>query len=218
MRTIKVTGRGRLKLRPDLTVITLSLNGGSEDYADTLRRSSKDTERLRDVLAGLGFDRAELKTLSFHVDTVFESYEERGVYKRRFLGYKFYHTLKLEFPSDNELLGRVLYGLSACPVQPELQLSYTVRDREAAKNALLADAVANARAKAEVLSQAAGMTLKGLQSIDYSWGELNLEVRPMNRGVLMAKADAATAESYSLDIEPDDIEVADTVTLIWEIA
>ena len=166
MRTIKVTGRGRLKLRPDMTRITLSLEGGSQDYADTLRRSSKDTETLREVLADLGFDRAELKTLSFHVDTEFESYEERGVYKRRFLGYKFYHMLKLEFPSDNELLGRVLGALAACPVRAELQLSYTVRDREAAKNALLASAVSDARTKAGVLTRAAGLRLKELQSID----------------------------------------------------
>ena len=217
MRTIKVTGRGRLKLRPDMTRITLSLEGGSEDYADTLRCSSKDTETLREVLAELGFDRGELKTLSFHVDTEFESYEERGVYKRRFLGYKFYHTLKLEFSSDNELLGRVLAALAACPVRAELQLGYAVRDREAAKNALLASAVSDARTKAEALTQAAGLRLKQLQSIDYSWGELNLEVRPMNRGLMMAKADGAAAESYSLDIEPDDVEVADNVTLIWEI-
>lgn len=217
MRTIKVTGRGRLRLRPDMTVITMSLTGGSDDYADTLRRSSKDTERLREVLAGLGFDRGELKTLSFHVDTQFESYEERGVYKQRFLGYQFFHTLKLEFLSDNELLGRVLYELGVCPVQPELQLSYTVRDREAAKNALLASAVSDARSKAEVLTQAAGLRLKELQSIDYSWGELNLEVRPMNRSLMMAKGAASAEEGYRLDIEPDDVEVSDTVTLIWEI-
>ena len=216
MRTIKVTGRGRLKLRPDMTVVTMSLSGGSPDYAETMRRSSEDTEALRELLTGFGFDRAELKTLSFQVDTEYESYQEEGVYKQRFAGYRFYHTLKLEFPSDNERLGRMLYALARCPVQPEIQLSYTVRDKEAAKNALLAGAVADAKAKAAVLAGSADMTLKELQSIDYSWGELNLEVRPMNRGAMMAKS-AAPEAAYDLNIEPDDVEVTDTVTLIWEI-
>ena len=42
----------------------------------------------------------------------------------------------------------------------------------------------------------------------------------MNR-MLMAEdccAAPASAPGYDLDIEPDDIEVSDTVTVIWEIA
>ena len=217
MRTIKVTGRGKIKLHPDTTVVTMSLTGGSPDYAETLRRSSEDTETLRELLTGFGFGRDDLKTLNFHVDTEYEGYQEDGAYRQRLVGYKFFHTLKLEFPSDNARLGALLGALARCPVQPELQLSYTVRDRETAKNALLAAAVADAQAKAAVLASAAGMTLGALQSIDYALGEPDLAVRPMNRGVLMAKS-AAPEAAYDLNIEPDDIEAADTVTLAWEIA
>jgi hypothetical protein len=36
---------------------------------------------------------------------------------------------------------------------------------------------------------------------------------------MLAKSMAADAEeSYEMNIEPDDIEVSDTVTLVWEIA
>lgn len=78
------------------------------------------------------------------------------------------------------------------------------------------------RKKASVLTQAAGVTLKDIQNIDYSWGEIDFEYCPMNR-MLMADecpADPMVAEgaSYDMDIEPDDIEVSDTVTLLWGIA
>lgn len=33
----------------------------------------------------------------------------------------------------------------------------------------------------------------------------------------MMSAPNATADSYSMDIEPDDIDVTDTVTVVWEI-
>ena len=71
------------------------------------------------------------------------------------------------------------------------------------------------------LTQAAGVTLKGIQSIDYSWGEIDFEYKPMN-GMLMADEYLAapmaiSGTSYDMDIEPDDIEVSDTVTVIWEI-
>ena len=217
MKTIKVTGRGKLRVRPDMTRISVTLEGLWPDYGETLRRSSEDTEQLRALLEPFGFARTDLKTLSFNVDTEYEGYQENNVYKQRFVGYRFRHQLKLEFDSDNALLGKLLYALANCPVNPEFRISYTVRDSEKAKNELLGQAVRDARAKAEVLTCAAGVTLKELQTIDYSWGQLDLEVRPMNRA-LMAKAEAQADGAYALDIEPDDIEITDTVTVIWEIS
>ena len=90
-----------------------------------------------------------------------------------------------------------------------------MKDTEEAKNALLGKAVADAKAKAQVLAQAAGVTLKDIQKIDYSWGELDLEVNPMGR-MTLAKS-CAVANSYDMNIEPDDIQVSDTVTVEWEI-
>ena len=168
MRTIRVTGKGQIKVKPDMTRITLSLEGIYPEYSETLRRSSEDTERLKDLLTGFGFERYELKTLNFSVDTEYESYKDKGTYKQRFVGYKFHHLMKVEFDSDNDRLGRVLYALANCPVKPEFRLSYTVKDPEVAKNELLGKAVTDARAKATVLTQAAGVSLKDIQNIDYS--------------------------------------------------
>ena len=215
MRTIHVTGKGQLKLKPDITRITMTLEGVYPDYGETLRHSSEDTEALKDVLSGFGFARTDLKTLNFSVDTEYESYREREVYKQRFIGYRFQHMLKVEFPSDNERLGRILYALANCAVSPEFRLSYTVSDPEAAKNELLAKAVGDAKEKASVLARSAGVTLQCIESIDYSWGEIDIEYRPMER--LAKPAQALMAKSYALDIEPDDIEISDTVTVIWEI-
>ena len=221
MRTIRVTGSGRIKVRPDRTRITITLEGTYPDYDKTLQHSSEDTEQLRELVTGFGFAPEELKTLYFHVDTQYEGYQEDGVYKQRFLGYRFQHTMKLEFDSDNERLGRVLYALANCPVKPEFRLSYTVKDPEAAKNELLGKAVTDAQEKASVLTQAAGISLKDIQSIDYSWGQINFEVQPMNRMLMgddcLAAPMVAEGASYDMVIEPDDIEVSDTVTVIWEI-
>ena len=188
MRTIRVTGKGNLKVKPDLTRITLSVEGTFPEYGEALRRSSQDTEQLKDLLAKYGFARSDLK---------------------RLVGYKFRHQMKVEFESDNDRLGKVLYALAHCAVKPEFRLSYTVKDPEAAKNELLGKAITDACEKAAVLTKAAGITLKAIQNIDYSWGQINFEVQPMNQ-MLMAEecceAPAAAYGSYDMDIEPDDIE------------
>ena len=96
-------------------------------------------------------------------------------------------------------------------MKPEFGISYTVSDPEAVKE------------RASVLTSAADVTLKEIQSIDYSWGEIDFEVRPMGRA-LMDDADCCMDSAldaggdYDLDVEPDDINVSDTVTVIWEIA
>lgn len=221
VRTIRVTGKGQIKVKPDMTRITISLEGRYPEYSETLRKSSQDTERLKDLLTAFDFERSDLKTLNFSVDTEYESYKDQGTYKQRFVGYEYHHLMKVEFPSDNDRLGKVLYALAHCPVKPEFRISYTVRDQEAAKNDLLRRAVTDAKGKALILTQAAGVELRDIQSIDYSWGEINFEVQPMDR-MLMADACLAPPKSaengsYDMDIEPDDMSINDTVTVVWEI-
>ena len=77
----------------------------------------------------------------------------------------------------------------------------------------------DAKAKAAVLTRAGGVALLDIQTIDYSWGEIDLEYRPMNADLIATRAVgmAKAANSYDLDIQPDDIRVSDTVTVVWEI-
>ena len=77
MRTIRVTGKGQIKVHPDMIRITMTLTDRCKDYAETLRQSSEDAETLKDVLSDFGFERSELKTLRFDVDTEYESCKER---------------------------------------------------------------------------------------------------------------------------------------------
>ena len=214
-----MTGKGQIKLKPDTTRITIDLEGVCPEYSEALRRSSEDTEQLKELFTAFGFERSDLKTLDFSVDAEYESYQEKNSWKRRFLGYKYRHSMKIEFASDNDRLGRILYALANCSAKPEFRLSYTVSDPEAAKNELLGKAVTDAREKACVLTKAAGVSLKDIQSIDYSWGEIDFEVRPMTRidppGA--SYEETCSDKSYDLNVEPDDINISDTVTVIWEI-
>lgn len=54
-----------------------------------------------------------------------------------------------------------------------------------------------------------------VQSIDYSWGEIDIRTYPVDR--FEVRKSYALEPSYDIDIEPDDIDVKDTVTIEWEI-
>ena len=130
MKTIRVTGTAKTALRPDVTVVTMTLQGTEPEYSKALSRASREAETLRDVLERLSFKREELKTLSFDVNTEYEGYEEAGVWKQRFTGYRFEHMLKVSFDSENERLGEVLTALADSAVSPMLQLSYAGNEVE----------------------------------------------------------------------------------------
>lgn len=217
-RTIKVTGKGRLLLKPDLIRLLINLEGVYERYEEVLQKSAEQTQILRDCFKSSGFADSDLKTLSFHINVEYENYrDKKSEWKKRFAGYKFIHNMKLEFEADNQLLGEVLYALAHCPVRPEFRIVYAVKDEAAAKNQLLAQAVRDSRQKAEVLAQAAKVSLGDIMNIDYSWEEISFAVSSANRIAApygLMESDCADCE---INIEPDEIEVSDTVTVIWKI-
>ena len=215
MRTIRVTGKGQIRLRPDTTRIRLKIGDVLPQYGEAVRQSAEDTERLRDLLTGYGFQRSDLKTLDFGVDPEYESRKEKGAYVQQLVGYRYRHTMKIEFPSDNERFGRILFALAGSPVRPEFGISYTLKDPEAAKNELLAKAVSDARQKAALLADAAGVALKDVQSVDYSWGQIDFEIHPLREKSMMSAG--LECDAFAMNVEPEDIEAEDSVTVIWEI-
>ncbi len=220
MRTLRVTGKGRLTLRPDLTRVVVTVSDVCADYAVAMRQSAERTGELRERLSALGFAPDELKTLELRTDAEHEGYEENGVWKNRFVGYRYTHRMKLEFACDGQKLGAVLSALSGCRARPEFSVLYTLKDPEAAKDTLLRLAVEDARRQAGVLAAAAEVTLKEIAEINCAWNELRLETAPMTFARL-GKAEingAADAASFDPGAAPDDIPAEETVTVLWEIA
>ena len=75
-RTIRVTGKGRLSVRPDTTRLIMIMEGIQATYDRTLEQSAAMTEELKKMFAGLGFQKDHLKKLAFQVSAEYESYQE----------------------------------------------------------------------------------------------------------------------------------------------
>lgn len=215
-RTIRVKGIGKLSVKPDTIRINMEATYLSPNYEGALAQSASDMQDLRNTVESAGLDSKDLKTTSFSIDSEYEGYHDKeNNYRRRFLGYKYTHFLYIQFPSDNKKLSKVLTALAKSHVNVEFSIKYTVKDTKAAKNQLLAKAVEDSKRKAEILVEASGLFLGNLISIDYSWGEIKMFSEPMNKSLM--SENLIYEASYNFEIEPDDIDMEDTVTLIWEI-
>ena len=217
-RIIKVTGKGKLAVRPDTIQLNIRAEGVLKDYAEAVNKSAEHTASIRKAIESAGLDPKDLKTVNFAVDSKYEGYTDRNNnWKQRFVGYEYQHALYIKFENDNSLLGRVLTELTKCSLPVEFSIGHTVKDPEAVKTELLAKAVEDSRKKAEVLAAAAGLKLGRIVTIDYSWDELEIYAQPMKRMAASGAGAMLEEDCCDIDIEADDINVQDTVTIVWEI-
>lgn len=217
LKTITVKGMGRVTAAPDFVVISMSMESHEQEYETTMELAAKKIEQLNDSLEEIGFEKKSVKTTNFNVRTDYERVKDRnGNYKSVFNGYVCSHRLKVEFDFDTKRLAQTLYAISRCLAQPELSISFTVKDPSAVNKELLKSATINAKEKAQILCEASGVELGELLTIDYNWGELNIVSHTdyMLEEKCMAMPVGGLAD---MDIEPDDIDVSDTATFVWEI-
>lgn len=219
-RTIRVTGTGRVSIKPNTTIINLNFDNVLPTYDAALRSSAEDVAIVKDALLRAGLSRDSLKTTNFDINTHHESYrDEKGNYKSRFDGYQYRQSLRFKFSIDNKTLGKVLYQLGQLDVNPEFSIYYSIEDAESAKNELLGNAIADAKKKAEVIANASGVALEEILDINYSWIDVELRTRSYNLHdeVMMCKSAPDVNGTYDIDIEPDDIDKTDSVTITFKI-
>jgi len=214
-RFITVKGMGNVYVKPDLIVITLGLQSQHKDYDKAIELATESINSLQNSIKSAGFDKSDLKTTSFNVMTHYENYKDKNNnYKSRFDGYICEQGLKLEFAFNTEIMSKALTAIAKASVNPQLNIQFSVKNKAAVSEELLLSATENAKLKAGILTKSSGVVLGDLVSIDYNWGELHL-YSPTKYEVEYKCI--SLDNSCAPNIEPDDIDVSDTVTFVWEI-
>lgn len=211
-RTITVKGTGNMSVRPDYVILSMSLEAKDKKYEKAMDIAATQLDKLNESLSSIGFNRESAKTTNFNVVTDYDSVrDEQGNYKRVFNGFVCRHQLKLSFDLDMKLLSKALGAVATSLAEPELSIAFTVKNPNEVNEELLRETILNAKKKAEILCDGSNVKLGKLLTIDYNWGELNI--------VSNTTYEIAESSMYSksIEIEPDDIDVSDTATFVWEI-
>ena len=218
MRTITVKGVGSVSAKPDYISISMTVESAENDYDKAMDGAARRIESLKAAAVSAGYEKEALKTTSFNVETRYENVKDRqGNYMREFAGYACVYRLKLAFNFDSKQLAKVISAIAGSEANPELSIAFTVKNPAKVSEELLTSAAQNARAKAEILCRASGCEMGQLISIDYNWGELNIVSRTSYEMEDSLMPLAAMKKCCSPEIEPDDIDVSDTVAFTWEI-
>lgn len=214
-RTISVTGKGSVRRAPDLVVLTMNVEARKRSYNQVMEEAARQMKALEEAVESAGFLAKDLRTTRYALQTYTESHHDaQGNYSQRFAGYLLVQGLRLEFDFQSEVLSRVLTAVAKAPATPELAVGFSVKDKAAVNRELLRSATQNARAQAEILAEASGEQLGELLHIDYSLKEHHLYslTRFDAQEKLLAAADFAMPA-----MNPEDIEVEDTVRFDWRL-
>ena len=217
-RTITVRGIGNVSVKPDYITLSMTIDSQDKSYDRATEEAARRIDILQDATVSVGYKKDALKTASFNVETRYENVKDRqGNYKREFSGYACIYRLKLSFDFDSKQLARVISVIADSGAKPELSIAFTVKSPAKVNEELLISAAENTKAKEEILCKASGNKLGELLSIDYNWGELNIVSRTTYEMEDCVPPMMAMSKCAAPEIEPDDIDVSDTVAFTWEI-
>lgn len=197
MRELKVTGRGEIELVPDLIELRIEFTGTDRSNKKMLALCSSYVKSMQDELEEYGFHKEDLKLDSFRIRNTKGS---RLIDSKKF---EFVQNGKMRFPADMEKLGSALHALSSSKAKPSVQIEYTVRDPEAA-----------------------GVKLKDIQGVSYSFERIDFRISPFGRDNVFAlgdddddcdAVDGDTLGDAFSQMGVDSIKASDTGTVTWEI-
>lgn len=213
-RKLQITGRGKLSIAPDTIILAFNASALEWEYEKAVNALNAKVEELRTIIEIQGIDRKDLKTKDFeiHKSTTWN----RKTEKSEFNGYSASHSLELELPLDKSVINSLLSQIARKLDNLDFGISFGVKDASEHQQQLILQAIAKAKENAGLIAGATGVELLEILHIDYSFRELLIRSQRHDYPVYESNM-LMEASSPAPDFEPDDIDVAETVTITWRI-
>jgi uncharacterized protein len=163
-RWISVTASGEATVAPDMAVVTFTVTEMGADLGATRNEVNARSSAVLAAVRSLGLAEKDIDAPDIAIQPQYDY--RRG---QRLLGYRVARGMTVRV-RDLTLLGEVLDGVSRAGANQVHGAQMVASDPTAAEQAALVAAVTVARAKAEALAQAAGVTLGAVARIEEEGG------------------------------------------------
>jgi uncharacterized protein YggE len=163
-RALNVTGKGTVKLEPDIVTINVGVQSRSPDAGEALKENTQKAQGIIDTLLDLGVENKDIQTRNFNI---YQQEDTRNPEENteRNITYVVENTVAItvrEIDSLGEILSKVV-DEGANTIN---SIRFDLEDRETAMAEARKLAIADAKAQAEAIANTAGVKLGVIQSID----------------------------------------------------
>lgn len=201
-RTISVTGTGTVEAAPDMATLMIGVTTQGATAAAALAENSKATDAVIARLAASGIETRDMQTSNLYINPNWTGYDSATP---TISGYVASNMLTVQVRSL-ETTGAVLDAAVADGANTLNGMTFGLADAEPVYKEARKEAVADARAKAELLAAAAGVKLGAILTISDA-GTIS-DPAPMYRDAVSASPVPVTGGELGL--------VAN-VSVTWEI-
>lgn len=157
---ITVSGTGETQVSADTAIVTLGVNARDKDVLAAQQKVNNAITAIRESLTGLGIPEDCINTDYMSIYALYDYDGDR----EEVTAYNAGSTLAIKV-TDMDKAGLVIDTAFAAGANTLNGITFSASDTEAAKVESQKKAVTDARARAEVLAEAAGLRISGIETI-----------------------------------------------------
>ena len=204
LRTLSMNGHGEVRAAPDVATINAGVTTTAPTAAAALAANSSRMTGVFAALKKLGVAEKNIQTTGFNISPQYTNGDNNS--PRRLTGYQVNNEVSVRL-EDVSKVGAGLDALVAAGANQMNGISFDIAAPAPLLEKARADAIADARARAETYARAAGVSLGAIISI--SEGGASEPPRPMYRVLAMAAPPPPVAAGQQ--------SVTANVSVVWEI-
>lgn len=218
--TITVTGTGKAAAVPDTAEVTFTVQESAAAVADA---QTKATNRTNDALAAVkkdGIADKDVTTLSYNITPQYDTIQPcapgmlcpQRVDTNKIVGYQVTETIQVKIRKTDDV-AQVLQDLGSLGVQNVSGPDFVLDDPHAVTNEARANAIADAKAQAELLAKQLGVHLGTV----VSYSENGATPYPMYKAMSVAAGYAEDQAAPLPSLPTGEQETNVTVSVTYEI-
>lgn len=216
---ITVSGQGEAFAVPDIATFSFGANATGKDVAEAQQKVNVIVKNAIEVVKGLGVDEKDIQTSDYSAYPKYEYVNgvcsSNGICRpstQNLIGYEVNETITVKVRKVDDA-GKILGAVGGAGVTNVSGLSFTVDDQTGIEREARAEAIADAKEKAEALAKDLGVKIVRIVSFSENNGGYPI---PMYAKTEMGMG-GADAVSNVPTITPGQNKISSNVTITYQI-
>ena len=166
---LTATGEGSASAAPDIAVVSLGVVSEAATAQDALAANGKDMNAVIDTITGAGIEKKDVATSGLFVEPVYSDPSKDPAGQSKITGYRVSNQVTVHI-RDIGKSGPLLDKVITAGANRVNGVSFEIGKSEALRDAAIKAAIGEARRRAELMAEAAGVKLGPIQSISANEG------------------------------------------------
>ncbi len=196
-RLISVTGEAEVQVKPDMVTMNFGVETTAADAQTAQRQNSQTMNAVIQALYGQGISKDDIQTSNFSIYPVYEWQGDRSE-KQVLTGYCCNNTVVVKL-KDLSKVGTAIDAATSAGATNVSGITFGLQNPNALRPTVLAAAVNDAKAKADIMAKAAGYTITGVHRMSDGYTSV-VPVSDAYRSAKVMLDSAVPIESGSLTV------------------